>query len=342
MTDFRLWRPELRRAVMKARPEYFTWPPEEQERYGSALPKSDRAALDAALLAELFGLTFATQEEAVDAADAIPLEERNRWNELQLPLTGIGEDHFYLNEWLAEGQSILDFDTVRDFDERDYRYQEEARKKESPAYAGKPYRGSLYLNWARLYVDGRFTYATLSMASGYIYSQLSGAAQDLLEQRVQHRLVPGKNHGRIQGENIRWDMRVDANGQEGILEELRLRIWSYEEMRRDALANAWDDYARAGVYFIEESHPDENNLHVVFTDKGSMATVRFRSFVRDCRAMHRSSKELEVAVDEETSALTRFVDAQHADVMRTYDPKLSRLKRRRKVLMRKGVFDDLK
>lgn len=339
--DFRLWRPELRRAVMKVRPEYFSWAPEQRERYGVAIPEPDRAALDEALLAELFGRTFATQAAAVDAADHIPLEEQNRWNELLLPLTGFGEDHFYLNEWFADGQSILTFDTVRDFDEDDYRFQQEVRKKEDSVYAGKPYRGSLYLNWARLFVDGRFTYATLSMAAGYIYSELSGAAHDLLEERIPHRFVPGKNHGRKEGDDIRWDLRVDANGQEGIFEELRKRIWSYEESRWDALLSAWDESARSGVYLLDQSHSGENNLHVVFTDKRSLAAVRFRSFLRDCRAMHRSSKELEGAVDEEKSALARFVEDQHADVVRTYDPKLSRLKKRRKVLVRKGAFDGL-
>ncbi len=326
---------------MKVRPEYFSWPPEQRERYGVAIPAPDRAALDAALLAELFGRTFATQQEAVDAADHIPLDERNRWNELILPLTGIGKDHFFLNEWFAEGKSILDYDTVRDFDEADYRFQEEARKEEDSAYVGKPYRGSLYLNWARLYVDGRFNYATLSMAAGYIYAQLGGAAHDLLEERIPHRFVPGKNHGRIEGDDFRWDLRVDANGQEGILEELRQRIWGYEESRWDALLSVWDESARSGVYLLDESHSEEANLHFVFTDKESLAAARFRSFLRDSRAMHRSSKELEGAVDEEKSALARFVEDQHADVMRTYDPKLSRLKKRRKVVVRKGAFDDL-
>jgi hypothetical protein len=50
---------------------------------------------------------------------------------------------------------------------------------------------------------------------------------------------------------------------------------------------------------------------------------------------------LEGALDKEKCALARFVEDQHTDVMRTYDPNLSRLKRRRKVLVRKGAFDGL-
>jgi len=43
----------------------------------------------------------------------------------------------------------------------EYRFQEKARRKEHPDYSGNPYHGSLYLHWARLYVDGQFAYATL-------------------------------------------------------------------------------------------------------------------------------------------------------------------------------------
>ena len=85
---------------------------------------------------------------------------------LKVPLHGIGEDCFYLNESLPTRKNILHFETLRAFDEFDYRLQEEARRKEDANYAGKPYRGSLYMNWARLYVEGRFAYATLSMACG--------------------------------------------------------------------------------------------------------------------------------------------------------------------------------
>ena len=201
----RFWSPELRRAMMKVRPEYFSWSTERRERYGVAIPEEDGAFLDEALLAELFGKTYATRVEAAAAAGCLSLAEQNRWNETVLPLQGIGEDCFYLNESFAENKTILDFDTIRAFDEDDYRFQEAARKKEDPDYAGKPYRGSLYLNWARLYLDERFTYATLCMAAGYIYAQLAGVARDLLEKCIPHRHVPGRHHGKIKGDQWQWD-----------------------------------------------------------------------------------------------------------------------------------------
>src|SRR5262249_40769365 len=148
-------------AVMRARPEFFSWSADRQERYRVAVPRRDRDRLDEALLAELFGRTYATRTEAVAAADCLTPDEQQLWNEAILPLRGIGDDCFFLNESFGRGKTILDFETLRDFDEDDYRFQEAARRREDAGYEGTPYHGCLYLSWARLLVEGRFTYATL-------------------------------------------------------------------------------------------------------------------------------------------------------------------------------------
>lgn len=339
--NLRYWRPELRRAVMKARPEFFSWPVEQQERWGLAMPERDCACFDEALLAELFGRVHARQAEASAAADELPLDEKNLWNEVVLPLHGIGEDCFFLNEFFADEESLLDFETVRDYDEDSYRFQENARKEEDPACSGKPYRGSLYMNWARLFVDGRFVYANLSIAAGYVYAAIHDAASELIEQHIPHRYVSGPDHGKVEGQCYEWDMRLQANGEEGILEELRRRVWGYETERWEALLTSYDDSPASGVYLLDESDEDETRQHFVFTDKRALSSVRFRSFVRDCRRIERPAKEITDAVEKERSALAAFVDEQLAEVRRTYDPKVSRLVKRRKVRVMKGAFDEL-
>lgn len=335
----RNWRPTLCRALMRTRPEFFAWPVERQEHYRVALPPEDRACFEQALLEELFGRVVATPAEAETAAARLEPDERNLWNEVVLPLHGVGEDCFLLNEILAYEKTILDFETVRDFDENDYRFQEEIRREEEPDYSGRPYRGSLYLNWARLFVDGRFAYATLSMAAGYLRARLESAASELIEQRIPHRYVPGRNHGKVEGESWEWDMRLDANGEEDILEELRRRVWRYELERWEALLTAYHGSDDSGVYIVDESDQPETNLHFAFTDKRALAAVRFRSFMRDCRRIERPAREIESALDKERSALAAFIEEQDADVRRTHDPKVARLVKRRKVMVVKGAFD---
>jgi len=343
MTDSRLkrWSPELRRAMMKARPEYFTWSAEDQERYGVAIPEQDHERLCQALLRELSGRTIRSPKAAARAAARISLEEQHRWNETVLPLVGIGEDCFFLNESFRDSETILNFHTLRAYDEGDDCFQEDTRKNEDPTYRTKPYRGSLYLSWARLFVGRQFTYATLSMAAGYIFAALDESASALIKERIPHRYVRGKNHGKIEGECSRWDLRVDAGGQEALLEELQQQTYVYTQERYDALLTDWNHRGRRGVCLIDVSEPQENNIHFVFSDKEALAAVRFQSFLRDCRAIEMPVDELNQAAEEEKLKLATFIRTQHEELQRTFDPSVARLRKRWKIMVHKDAFEGI-
>jgi hypothetical protein len=154
--------------------------------------------------------------------------------------------------------------------------------------------------------------------------------------------VPGKHHGKREGRGWRWDMRVDAKGQEGIFEELRRQIWRYEQERYDVLLTSWESAKRWGVYLLDCSEPPETHWHFVFTDPVTLSSVRFRSFMRDCRALERSAEELLREIGKEKAALKHYIDEQHARITRTYDPKVRKLHKRRKIVIGRGAFDALK
>jgi hypothetical protein len=77
-------------------------------------------------------------------------------------------------------------------------------------------------------------------------------------------------------------------------------------------------------------------------DARVLSSVRFRSFLRDCRAVERSADELVREVDTEKAALRRYIEDQYAHIRRTYDPKVRKLHRRRKIVVMNGAFDNLK
>jgi hypothetical protein len=326
---------------MKVRPEFFGWSPEAQECYGAAIPKGDRARLDQALLAELFGRKTICAEVAARDTERLSLEDQNIWNEAILPLVGMGEDSFFLNEWLGDDETILDFESLRDFDESDHRFQEDARAKDDPGYVRKPYHGALHSTWARLFVDERFTYATLSMAAAYLSSEIQNYALDLIAQQVPHRYVQGKNHGKLKGESREWDMHVDAGGKEVLLDALQRRVFEYECERHEALLTFWDRLGRCEVFVLDTSGPTEKNLHIVFTDTSALGAVRFRSFVRDFRAIERPAEELAQALDFEKKALTGFIAEQYESLRRAVDPSVAQIRPRRRVMVHKNAFDDL-
>jgi hypothetical protein len=113
-----------------------------------------------------------TEEELKAALDAFDDAQYLLLNSAALPVMGIGEDHFFLNEWLGKDRTLLDFETLYDYDHDDHCFQEQARQEEFPDYTVKSYRGSLYYRWARLEINGSFHYAFLSMAAGHLYGML--------------------------------------------------------------------------------------------------------------------------------------------------------------------------
>jgi hypothetical protein len=138
----RRWRAELGRAMIRVGPEFFSWSTQDAERYRMNLPEKDRRRMDQALMKELFGARIRSWKSDKLGNKRIPLRHLNHWNEAILPLVGIGEDYFYLNESPADGQTILDFVTLRDYDEGDYSYQETARKHQdgrAPKIFLRPY-----------------------------------------------------------------------------------------------------------------------------------------------------------------------------------------------------------
>jgi hypothetical protein len=328
-----LYCPALRRALIKVRPEYFQWSPDRQERYAVTTPEADAVMLNVALIKELFGHTASSRDAGVACVDSLSRAELAVWNEVLLPYRGIGEDCFYWDELLLEGIAILDFPSLRAFDETYWRFQGNLSGICDLDLAGKPYRGSFYLDAAQLRIAGRCRRVRLSMAAGYLYAALADASRELLEARIPYRYAPGKHHGKVKGRFWPWDMRVSAGGQEAVLEELQQRMWAYERDRLDALLTSWDAAGRACVYRLDESERSDPSAHFVFADKEALAAVRFRAFNRDTREIEGPANELKAAVEAEKALMARFIDEQHAEITRTHDPKISRFRERGNVLV---------
>jgi hypothetical protein len=318
---------------MRVRPDFFRWSTIERDRYRTNIPEHDVSEIDRLVQKELFGFTKARGE--------LDETQLDRLNATILPLRGIGEDCFYLNEWLGEDMTILDFETLRDYDHHDHLFQEEGRKTDSPDYLVKPYRGSLYFAWARLFFDGRLAYADLSMAAGYLLSEIEEHAREIVEALIPHRYVPGKDHGkRVEG-GYSWDMRVDAEGQESLLEELQDFSYAGTRRRHEELADLWDRDAAKGVFIFERDIAGESNKHFVFTDKRALEVIRFRSFLRDCRAIERPFAELNAQAGRERSDVESQLRAEHARLLEEFDPTVVKLRKKRKVIVRKDAADKL-
>ena len=331
----------IKRALIRVQPAYFSWPSEKQERYRADLPDKDDFHIEKIVLKALFDIEVGSEEEVKEALKRFDHEQYLRINRVMLSLRGIGDDRFFLNEYLGEDKIILDFETVYDYDHWSYRFQEDVRKKDDPDYVQKPYRGYLYFDWARMFIDNVFYYADLSCLAGYLFSMIEQVGFEHMEKLIPHQYVDGRNHGKREDGGFIFDKRLDAGGLEPQLEELRDRFFRYGQERYDALLDEFDQKASMRVYMIDQSDEFEPNMRIVFSDKTALQRVRFRHFIADCRSILGSNDELDALTDRETKAACQFLDEAYQDIQENFDPKVIKMRKKRKIVLAASAVEDM-
>lgn len=326
---------------MRVNPDYFGWSLEAQERYRLSMPDQDAFRLRQELVKALFGLHAKTDEDLSAISDQFGDEEHLVFNRALLPAAGVGEDFFFLNEYLDEGKTLLDFETLYEYDYDDHCFQEQARKEQTPEYVVKPYPGALYYAWARLFIDGVFHYASLCMAAGYVYSCIKESGQEKVSTLIPHRYVNAKDHGKREGKGTIFSQRIDADGKEPQVEELQRRFWVYLSQRYDALRTECDGQARKAVYMEDLSREHDPHMIFIFSDKTALQAVRFRYFMGDCRPLVADRAELDAVINRERQALEAYLESTCRDILTNFDPKVAPFRKKNKIIIADGALNEL-
>ena len=336
--------PELKQAIIKHLPDYFSWNQDRQEQYRVNMPEQDYLKVEQFLLKALFDITVTDKDQMDEAKDDLTNAQSTKLNATLLPLQGIGENYFWLNEFFPESKTLLSFETLYDYDFQDHQFQQETKEKDFKDYQKKSYRGSLYLTWARLMIKKQFYYATLTMASGYIYSKLDEYGQDYIKELIPHEYVQGKNHGVPDKEGFLWDYKPDAGGFERQLKELKYRFWDYTKNAWERLEKEFDKESLQQVLIFNESNPSESQfimfddpcLHFVFTDKEGLKKIHFKTFMRDCWDVEQKDHSGFIKnIDDEKQKLRRFLDTQYHDIMVNFDPNILKFRKKYTIVCHK-------
>jgi hypothetical protein len=325
--------PELKKAIIKFVPDYFSWDKKRQEQYRVDTPEEDDFRIKQFLLRELFDISVSNDDELEAAWRQMDEMQCSRLNATLLPIKGIGEDFFYLNEAFCSQKNLLSFKTLYDYDFDDHKFQEDSRKKEHQDYKKKPYRGSLYLTWARLMIDGSFSYGVLSMVAGYLYYQLDEYGNDYIEKLIPHEFTHGKNHGKAEGPGYRFDLKIDAKGLESQLDELKYRFGKHLSEVHERLMNEFDKKSMQRVFILNQSQVGDPSHHFLFTDKEILKRIHLKTFMRCCRAAEQTDLSfLSRKLEAENQLLTQFLDKQYRDIIENFDPKIVRFRKKYKVI----------
>jgi len=103
--------PELKKAIIKIVPDYFSWDQKRQEQYRVDTPEEDAFKIMQFLLSELFDISVSNDDAVEEAWRAMNEAQCSKLNTALLPIKGIGDDFFYLNESFSN--PALRFKSVR-------------------------------------------------------------------------------------------------------------------------------------------------------------------------------------------------------------------------------------
>lgn len=333
--------PALRRAFMRVKPDYFALGESQREHYRQHIDKRDDFRIRQIVVKELFGIGIKNAKELDSVLDGFDDAHYLKLNSALLPLQGIGDDSFFLNEYLATDATLLSFDTVGDYARDDHQFQEQARHQDDTNYVSRSYRGDIHRCWARLTIDDAFHYADICSLAGYLIDLLDVRGFDRIADLIPHEYIDGPNHGRRADKGFVYDKRIDAGGLEGQLEALRDRYYAYLRKRSENLLDQFDATAARQVYMCDRGHEDDPHMDFVFSDKTALDSVRFRRFVKDCRRIAGDNAALGKLVDQESHVALDFLTRTHLEIMDNFDPTVVKLRQKRKIVLANDTLIDL-
>lgn len=213
--------------------------------------------------------------------------KRFRLSQELLPVDGIGDDSFFLNEYYSdEGPKLSGFATLRAWDEYTHDRQEEYAIEEGQRPNGaEPYEGRLLWDWGRWIEDGRLVYGNLSVAIWHLRAGLDDYAGDLASERYKTEWIEGPEHMEKTGGGYRWDMIETPPGNGALrfaadhIARVVIGFWAEGPYKKKLIeSGTWVSRARS-----EEN--GEINEDVVFSGVEAMDRARFRHWLADLAAL---------------------------------------------------------
>lgn len=328
------------KALIAANSRYHSWPEEKQEVFRATMSAAALNRINVLLMKEILGIECTVKNYDKVRSD-LPSSSIYKLNWAKQLTIGVGNDMIYLDEFMAENTTLLDFETLYDYDYDNYLFQEEANKKEFKKYTGRDYYALQHYRWARLIINNQFYYADIfSLASYLVVVMLEIKSDEIIQGLIPHKYVEGKNHGNIEKGGFRWDFQIDASGLERQLDELKRRWYQYNNERWLELSKKFVK-DKPAVYMIDENKKYELNRIFIFNNEAALKQTRWKHLVSDCEAMQGDPATVARLEKQEFSRAEKWLRNEHKDIMKNFDPKVVRLKRKMKVVVVPGAFDGL-
>jgi len=325
------------KALMAANRRYHSWSEQKQEQFRATISEAAQQKIETVLLKNILGIEC-TAKNASKIWHDLPLEKLDNLNWATLYTAGIGEDYVFLNEHMKKNTSLLDFNTLYDFDYADYLYQEQANKKDFKDYKARDYYAIGFTRWLRLIINERFCYATLYSLAGYLTDAIEEKSHDYIEQLIPHKYVEGTENGKPVKGGYQWDMKIDAGGKEKQLTELNSRYYRYTQQRWIELSKEFEK-AEPTIYFEDIKQHGEYNRNFIFNNGETLKKIRWKHFLTDCEPLTADLCSVTERAKQEVTSAKTYLQEAYEDIMKNFDPNVIKLKKKMKIVIAPGALD---
>jgi hypothetical protein len=271
-----------------------------------------------------------------DPEDDFSYDEKEIFNEAMLYALGVGKNKLWFNEFNHE-EVVRKFKNLYDYDYDNHVFQSNPENK--PDVNIPEYKMRLNGCWARAFINDTFSYLSLNSIASHISFELENFANDIVDELIPNRFVEGKDNNKETEGGFLWDMKIDANGLEGQYDELVNRkytilndffIRNQENFNNQAMNCIWFEYKHY-------EGDDSPVLNIVFSNKEILKSIEFETFEDSCKEFLVKDNRLEEIIKLQKITLKRVIEEAYNDVMKNYNPKIIKLKKKMKIVIAKDI-----
>lgn len=330
----------VNRLLMRIDPLFFTYDESKQNIERQSYFFKHRDVITEFLFKHVLKLAY---EQDADIDDALSSVQLGSLNAYVTALTGIGKNSFVFNEFQSQDFDLTRYPTLYDYDLQEFQYQQNAFKEHSDrSFTEKPYRLHLNHNWVRMFdLEDYFCYSTQSSLSHHLIDKLTEYASAKVDKLIPNHFVEGPENGKKTKGGFLWDYKLEANGLERHLDELKSRYRDYLNELKNQLDDAFDRDAECAVYFKESDVETEHHLEVIIKNAKTAKSITFQNYLRDCQQFIKPAEEPEQLYQIELEKLDRFINENYHDVMENLDTKISPLKQKNQIILSQEAIQDM-
>jgi len=329
-----------RKALIASNSDYFSLSEKEQELFRATKSElADKKSM-CVLLDSILDIQCDLENVYEVWAD-IPYDKLTDLNWANLLTTGIGDNFIRLNGFLPTNTTLLDFETLYDYDYASYLSQQQSSMDDISDYNSHDYYAFKHPVWSRLLINDEFYYGSITSVANHMSEQINDIARDYIEQLIPTTMIDidKKNEGDFLAA---LGLEQNANGLEEQLAELNerwfpyfLKLWLEISKTQSDLEPAVYEY-KADCYF-----DNDPNRTFIFTNEKTLKKVRWKSFLSDCKPLIADYSIIEKQVDKMAKDVRVFLDKNYQDIMDNFDPKVVKLRKKRKIIMSANALDDI-